>query len=348
MVLAFPAIFVVAVAVAMLLLLYTRPAGLQDVIEQFLRGVPIVGGQIVDAFRSILGAIGSWISSWADSTIQPLVDLLDFVVGLAVAVVTAGARVVGFLQARLAGIAAAITLGLATVGSRIAGLVVGAALMAARISALVATAAALGSRISSIVATTIPAAISRAVAIAETWAQGQLAALRSFVTAGLLALESRLLSLLGQERLARAAGDAAARAYAQARAAEVAAAAATALALERSATGVRLGELGQAIDGVESTIGQWAIPATIAATIATTIAEVEKIRACNDPMCAYLSPQLGALEAIADAATIAAIAELLHAAAHDPQAAARATIDAVGPVVAGAGSLFSELTGARL
>lgn len=345
MVLALPAVAVVAIAVAMLLLLYLRPVGLQDVIEQFLRGVPIVGGQIVDAFRNIIGAIGSWITTWVDPMVQPLVDLLDFVVGLPVAVVAATIRAVGVVVARLAGLASAITLGLAAAASRISGLAASLELAAARIAGIVAQLAALASRVSSIVTTAIPAAISRAVALAEAWTRDQLAALRALLTAATLALESRVLALLGQEQLARQAGDAAARAFAQARAAEVAAAAAVAIALERTATGARLGELGQAIDGVETAIGEWAAPVTIAATIATTIAEIEQLRRCTDPMCAYLSPQLGALEAIADVATIAAIAELLHAAAHDPEAAAKATLAAVGPVVAGAAGLFGELTG---
>jgi hypothetical protein len=347
-VLAVPALVAVVVAFAALVMAWFRPQGLQGVIDQFLRGVPIVGGQIADAARSIASALGGWIASWIDGLVQPLVDVLDFSVGWARAGVQGATRVLGWLYATVAGLHAAITLGLAAASSTAGRLALSLQAEAAQVAGMALRLAATASLVSTIIAVRIPAAILTAATTAERVAAGALAAAVSSLQAFMLAQVAGLAHLLGQEALAREAADAAVRAAAAAQASEVARAAAAALAAERAFVGAEVGTIGQAIDGVQAKIGEWAVPATIAATITATIAEVEQLRRCNDPMCSYLTPQLGALQAIEDVALLAAIAELVHEAAHNPAAAARDTIATADPIIGAVRGILGDLAGIQV
>jgi hypothetical protein len=65
-------------------------------------------------------------------------------------------------------------------------------------------------------------------------------------------------------------------------------------------------------------------------------------------MCSYLSPQLGALNAIEDVALIGALLAIVGEAINDPVAGARTARAAIDPMAAEAADLFASFTGIRV
>jgi hypothetical protein len=92
-------------------------------------------------------------------------------------------------------------------------------------------------------------------------------------------------------------------------------------------------------------VGPIAAGMTIAELIAEVAREVTRIARCTDPTCSYLGPQLGALNAIEDAALLAAVAVLVSEAVNDPYAAAAAYRNTMGPVVGFAREVYRDTTG---
>jgi hypothetical protein len=92
-------------------------------------------------------------------------------------------------------------------------------------------------------------------------------------------------------------------------------------------------------------IGPIAAGMTVLELITEVAREVTRIARCTDPSCSYLGPQLGALNAIQDAALIAALAAIVGEAARDPVGAARTTRQAVDPFASMARDLVSDIIG---
>lgn len=345
LVLVAPELLPIMVGVAALLLAWAVIYIFQKPIVWVLSQIPVVGGALADGVGNLIYNVSQFVVSAVNGAIQPLVDVLDFIVGIPVKIVQLGTIAVYWVSGNIRGLWSQLTAGLSSVWSSIGSILSQAATLASQVAGQAARIAAQAGSIAYIIATAIPLAISRAVAAAEAWASAQIKVAVSTLHGLLLALESRVLAMVGAEAAARAAADAATRAFAAARATEVAAANAAAIAAERAYVGLHVGQLGQAIDGIESQIGNIALPLTITGTIAIATAEIARIARCTDPVCGYIGPQLAALEAIQDAGLLALLTGAVVAASRDPEGAARETVHAIRPLEDMVGGLLRDLTG---
>jgi hypothetical protein len=348
MVIALPLIGVVF-AVAFLALLAWGPLQrLMQFVIDHVQDIPGVGGYLANAFRSMGYAVGSWIASWLDPAIRPLTDLVDFVSGTIQYWIRTASKAIAAAGYRLSVLGAKEIADVGALFGRAAAAIAADLALTARLAGEIAARLSLGLTVAGIIATRIPGAIAYAIHAAEVYAAAAVAAAEARALAEVASAVAFARSLVIAEEAARAAADAAIRAAVLADVGAVERTiGADVAALERT-IGADVGTLGRAITGVESQVGAWVGPLTIAGAIAAAVAEIERIRLCNDPMCSTLSPTLGLLNGVADVVTLAILAELIASAVSDPEGAARTVAADAAPLVGLAGGIFGDLTGIRL
>src|SRR4051794_25840356 len=99
LVLAVPPLFMMLAALGALLLAFVFRKAIGDFIVAIFRGIPVIGEQIVKAVQWAMEQADKGARVVVDAAIQPLTDLVDAVVGSAMAVVawvTAAATWLGF------------------------------------------------------------------------------------------------------------------------------------------------------------------------------------------------------------------------------------------------------------
>lgn len=346
MVLAIPAVVVLVPVVALLLFAFVNWRALGDFVAQFFRGIPVVGGQIHDAIVAVAAAVGQFWTTRLEPALQPVIDTIDFVAGIPTWIVRTATGAATWVYVQVVGLAYTLSTLSGWAHGQIAGILTRIAAAAASIATLQARAAALAASIANIIASRIPAAIAAAVAQASAYARGLVAAAVASLTLAVQAARAAALAAVGQEVAARQAADAALRAAAAAEAAAVGRQAAAATAAVAASASAGILDLERNVAGLAEKVGPVAVGTTIAATIAATEAELERLRRCSDPICSYLSPQLDALNALLDVGTAVLLAELVASAVHDPKGTAGTVIEAADPLIAGARGLYGTIVGA--
>jgi hypothetical protein len=346
-VLVLPELLPVVVAVAAMLLLWASTTILVKPLIWLFSQIPVVGERLGDAIGGFWHFLTDWASTWAQQAIQPLVDAADWISGTIQYLARQAQAAVSSIYSSIVTVSGKVITLAGWAQAQVAALLTRAAATAASIAGLVAHNAYVALQLAAIVAVKIPGAVAQAVATAQAWAAAQLLTLHRALTAAIALVAAEARALLAAEAVARAGGDAAARAAAAAELLLAQRAIAAAMTALRTSTQVEVQALDHAIQGVQTQIGNWAIPATIAATITATMTEVIRIARCNDPMCSWLSPQLGILNLVEDGIMLAAVVELVQAAAHDPEGAARVAIADFEAVAGGVEGLLADLTGIR-
>jgi hypothetical protein len=347
-ILAVPAVVVVVPIVALLLFYFVDWRGIAAFVAQVFRGIPVVGSQIHDAIVSLGAAFGAWVGARLAPAIQPLIDAVDFIVGIPTWIVRTATAALTWAYIAIVTTTSQLGVVRAWAEAQVASILGHLASLASRLADVVGRVTAAEAAIARVVAITVPAAIATAVGQAVNRARELVAAASASLSTAILVAKAAVLAALGQEAAARLAADAAVRAAAAAEAAAVGRAASAAIAAEAAATLAGDAALERTIAGLRSQVGEWAGPATIAATITATLTEVSRLRRCADPMCSYLTPQLAALTAIQDAALLAALTGLAVQASHDPEGAARETVAAVGSIEGAISGALGALTGIRI
>lgn len=342
-----PELLPVFVAVAAMLLLWASTTLLVKPLVWIFSQIPVVGEHIGDAISGFWQFLTGWAQTWAQSAVQPLVDAADWISGTFQYLIHQAYLAVSAIHSSLVVTADRVTTWVGWAQAQVALLLTRAAATATAIAGLTAHNVYVAGQLAWIVATRIPGAIATAVVTVERWVAAQLLTLHRALTAAIALAAAEARALLASEALARAGGDAAVRAAAAAELLLAQKAVASAMAALRTSVNADVRAVERSVAGVQTQIGTWAIPATIAATITTTIAEVTRIARCNDPMCAFLTPQLGILNAIEDGVMLAAVVELVRAAAHDPEAAAHTAVADFEGVAGAVEGLLADLTGIR-
>lgn len=344
-VLVLPELLPLLAALGALLLAFVFRNAIARFLTAIFENIPVIGGQIVKAIQWAVDNADRGAKAVVDAAVQPLTDFVDAVVGSAMLVVSWVTAAATWLGVTLRIVIANLWNHIQALEADIGRAVSGAATALARIVAQAAALTALGARVAWVIATAIPSAIAQAVGKAVAQAQLLVRAAQSLLVAAINSALAVALRAVGNEAGARAAADAAVKAYA-----------AAAVAVLGQQTGAQLGQLGQAIDATEIKLGQaidqvtarigpLAFP-TVAAAIATITATITTLeRECVSPTCNYLGPQLDALNLAMDGAMLLAVMELVASAANDPEGAARETIAVQAPLVGMVSGLFADFTG---
>lgn len=345
LVLVLPALPLLLAAVGAMLLAFVFRKAIGDFIVAIFKDIPIVGGYIADAVRWAIAQAELGAKVVLDAAVQPLTDFVDFVVGSAMAVAAWLTAAALWLGVTLKGIVAFLTLQVAQIQANLSVAISNGLTALVRIGAQALLLAQLGTRVATIIVTTIPNAIATAVGRAVAQAQALVNAAKSLMVAGINAALATALRAVGNEAAARAAQDAAVKAYAAAQTALLGTQVAHQLLGLEAQVAAEVGQLGQAIDGVGAKIGPLAYPTVAIAIAAITTTITQLTRTCINPTCNYLGPQLQALELAMDITMLLGVAELVAAAANNPQGAAQDTVATSGQLLGMVGGLFADLTG---
>lgn len=312
--------------VALLLLVYAATTLLVKPLVILLGAVPVVGSQIADALRKGAQMISDWALSWAKTSSDVLVSLvnapvkwlgdvwreliatfngivanINWLLGL---IMAAGA-VATVLAVRLG----QVTLSLTSQLVALAASVWGTAVAAAR-----AVIAPIEHSLRTLIAATAAAA-AVAAANARTFAQGLVNAAQALAAGQLAKAVATLLATMH----AIAATDA------------------------------------QAIQGVKADVdklGALVNPLAAAGLLTLVPALVRELdmlrKECIDPTCSVITPQLPTLNALFDISTLLIVGGLVGEAVADPEGAARTTAGAVSTVERGAAELVGAFAGIRV
>lgn len=310
-----------------------------------IRNLPAIGGQLADAIQRWSDDLQRSIQGNLDRSVQTITDTIDMITGRFQDFIN---TVSGFLDWSAGKLGEALgTLGTLAVFTTdaINHLTAAAVKAAADIGKALARSVAVAADLAGAIAQTIPRMIAQAVAAAQDWVRGRLDDVRKAILSVVAALEAGLLDALGQERLARRAGEATLRGDLGKGLSD----------LERGleADLGRLGDvIGDAIDGLERDLsGLRDLVGPIAAgTVVGLITEVitkvtDLERDCIRPGCDFLGPQLDSLNGIGDAITLGAVTALIAAAARDPEGAARTTLEWTSGPARVAEGMIGALTG---
>lgn len=345
MVVAIPAAVLVVIALAVLLLAWASSVFLAKPLTWLLLQLPVVGQSAAKAVGGMLDSIATWVLSWGQGAVQAMVDALDFVIGSAQWLVRQLAITLSSIVNTLTKLGAWTYAHVGALAGQVATLLARVNAIAAQLATALARITALGVTVGGIIATRLPAAIASAVAQAAKYADAAVRQLDRTLRAAIAAALATAFAAITAEERARQAADAAVRAAAAAEAANAARSAAAALAQAERTIGIEVDGLGRAIDGVATKIGPLAWP-TVAIGLTTILTELETMRrACVDPTCSFMGPQLRSLELAQDVAMLAAISALVAQAARDPEAAAAETLAAVRPIDGLVRSTFGAISG---
>lgn len=310
--------------------------------------IPVVGHAAAEGVFAAAGQITSWVNSWIDGIVWPIIRLIMAPVQAVVGFASVTVGSIEYLMGELRLVAQMAAGELGYVARQIASLVNTANGLALRLASAAAVAAGALSLARYLEGTAIPAARSQAIAAAEGYAASRVDTETRAREGAVAGAETLARGLVGTEARLREGGDATLRST-------ITTAADT---LERELTGLR----GQVRD-IESTqvvplerevtdLRDVAIPAAIAGAAAATKAVADELTQtktqCVDPLCNGLLNTANLFGALAAGAELALLLELVASAIADPQGTAGEVGGLVGGVHSAASSLLSPAVGATL
>lgn len=336
---ALPSIGWLVFAAAVLLMTYAASFILLEPLKALARLLPIIGGDIANA----IGDLGRWIQDAAEgymeSRIQAFTDFVDLVTGsIQYLLDTAGEGIVALFGAvqGLQKAAQGLQLQLQDSIGDVARDAQRALRDAGRgLSRAIAVAADLAYAI----ATTVPRLIDQAVAGVRTFARGIERDLRREIDNAVGVLRAAILGIVASQLDGIRTWVSSLITAVQRLAQEIEADLGRRIRALEHDLGHRLDGLARDLEGLQRQIG--VIPLVGLVPWITSIAnELTRIKTeCINPGCNYLGPQLDALNAIQDAATIGIVAGLVAAAIQDPVGSA-ARLD---EILSGADDLAREV-----
>lgn len=313
-----------------------------------LSHVPVIGDQIASTLHDWQGSLQAGAQAQLDATIKPLTDTIDFISGQVQSFLREVTDTATWLGGQLSAIGSAaldglhaLQVALQSALQAIAHLIQQAATLAAQIAN---GAVALGQALAHAIPDMIARAISQAVGdlnatihTVQAAAQHALSQATATFDAELHSVQTVFGQAIDGVKAQLAAGLQNLRHTIDGEIATV-----------RADVGTSIDGLTGTLQGVETQIGAWVGPITIAAAIEGVITEVGRIARCNDPMCSFLTPQLGSLNEIGEIAQLIAIGELVALAVQHPEQARSEVLGLVDGVRGMVQTVFADLTGMQL
>lgn len=318
------------------------------VLAYVLSHVPVIGDQIASTLRDWQGSLQAGAQAQLNSQVKALTDTIDFISGTVQAFIREVTDTATWLGGQLSAIGSAaleglqaLQTGLQSAAAAVTHLIQQAATLAAQIAS---GAAALANALARIVPDLIARAISQAVGAVTDTIHGVQVTLQHAISQAVAQFDAELAhaqTVFGQAidgiRAQLNAGLQNLRHTIDGEIAHV-----------RADVGQSIDGLTGTIQGVETQIGAWVGPITIAAAIEGVITEVGRIARCHDPMCSYLTPQLSSLNEIAELAQLVAIGELVALAVQHPEQARSEVLGLVDGARGMVQTVFADLTGLQL
>lgn len=338
----------VVIAAAVMLMVWAASIILLEPIKFLLRQLPFIGSEIAKA----VGALGDWVANAAADQLQRQVqgftDLVDFVTGTIQGVldaITDGIEIlfgaIHGLQLMMQGIQRLAQQSLNDLSRDVDRAIRDATRGLTRIAAVAAD-------LASALANAIPRMIDQAVAGVRSWVRGIERDLQRLIDDAVGALRATIVGMIASQLAGIRSWVSSLITQTQQALQGVERQLWDGVRTLEHELGHRLDGLARDLEGLQRQIGVIPLIGLVPwiQTIADTLTKVTT--ECVRPSCNYLGPQLDALNAVQDAATLAIVAGLVAAAVSDPEGAAR-NLD---HVLSGADDLardvFRSTTGVRV
>jgi hypothetical protein len=344
---AFPPIGLLLLAAIVLLLAYGIHF-LGDLIGALLGGLPFIGGAVRDVIRGATDGVVNFARSQLDHQVDDVRDLIDMVTGAIQWAIQSALDGVTQLWAVTFEMTSRFSSGIVSLAHQVGRIVDDVASAVRNVATAFGRIAAVAFDVGRILSHVIPDAIADVYHRAQAFVRGVQSDLQHAIDQTVKAVRDGILAAVASQldalthALQRVQADLIHRIDAAIHGAQ-----ADLNALE----GVIQGDLDGLTHDLQHAlelIGPITAGMTIAGLIAAVQTVVRDIERCHDPMCSYLSPQLGALNAIEDVALIGALLAIVGEAINDPVAGARTARAAIDPMAAEAADLFASFTGIRV
>lgn len=313
-------------ALALLLVLWATVNLLARPIGYLLGNVPFIGGSLAGAFTGAISAVTNWALGWAKIGIDAIVGIVSAPIHWVAQAISWATSTLGYIAVAFEHLGDSLVATALELAHWVGILTGNIALVAYHLAVEVG-------RVPGIAADIARSIVGAAVAALDV----TIAALRSFVTAGLTA-EHALIVKVNGDLVALIAG--------QVHVLSQSIAATAAAIRTEVATDVRT------IDGQVGTIARDLapiLPLALPLAWPLLLTRIDTMqRECVDPVCGVIGPAIPSLNALSELATLLAVGALAGDAIRDPQGAARATANAAGAVHDLAAGLAREFAGVSL